>query len=960
MARLMVLLVALVAACGDNEGPFDKVPLDSEFTVGLEARVSVARDVYGVAHIRGKHLRDVAFVQGYVMAHDRLPQMDVLRRFGAGTLAELYGALDPSVIDTDLEMRVHRMRPFAQETFDQLQASADPVDADVVGMLERFADGVNAYAADAAAGKWRMDPTVLVTFDPTRFTPWSPVDSLVLGRFQAFALSYTAPLEIELTELYQKLRAAYPTGARAGVASDILTFKPVGLEPTIPDFPSDGTTSDAYGDADAAPRTGVTTTAAAAAPAPATGRPRVPDDVLAAAKTFFARTIHTGAFGGLGPHAFMYPFAGSNNWAIAPDRTEDGSAILATDQHLQLPNPSIFYPTHLIVDDGDGDRRSPDEIDIIGITFPGIPGVILGSNGNVAWSGTVSEHDVNDVYLETLVPCADGACVKFNGAPVKIETFNEEIRIGALGTIVDSFTATYERVPHHGPVVPEIDRTAHRLVPRPQARAPMSIRYTGYEPTFEIRALLRLGRAGSVVEGFHALSDFSYGSQNWTMIDNSGWPQIGWTTNAYVPLRSPATYRWNAQTRPDDAAPFFVLSGEGGFEWEGRMPTAYVPHARSPSLKQGTPPQYHLATANADPVGATFDNDPLNQRMVDGRPLYVGVTYDAGLRQERITKSILADQDHITREEMETLQHDNTSTVGAKMMPGIQAALAYVAAPVPAGAPQDAADFVVGLAAADRDRLVTARTVLAGWTFATPTTPDGTGSSAATAILNAWMHFFIEGALADELGAVGYNVWQLEDNLLFRIAYELLRPGSILSKSTATGQPILCDDVTTGPGDDSCTKLVLSSMLAAMKHLESPAGFGTADTSKWAWGQLHHLTIKPLVPNAALNLPAPGELPTGGFPKAGDNFNVNRADMGWGDLVFSQYADGPAQRFIAVARPGEPIQVRWQLPGGVIYDSRSPHYRDLLDKYYLPQVHFDAPYQIDEIVRDGEARWEFE
>jgi len=222
------------------------------------------------------------------------------------------------------------------------------------------------------------------------------------------------------------------------------------------------------------------------------------------------------------------------------------------------------------------------------------------------------------------------------------------------------------------------------------------------------------------------------------------------------------------------------------------------------------------------------------------------------------------------------------------------------------------------------------------------------------------MHFFIEGALADELGAVGFDVWRLEDNLLFRIAYELLRPASILSKSSATGQPILCDDVATGPGDDSCTRLVLSSLLAAMKHLESPAGFGTADPAKWAWGQLHHLTIKPLFPNPALNLPAPGETTTGGFPKGGDNFNVNRADMGWRDLDFSQYADGPAQRFIAVAYAGFPIQVSWQLPGGVIFDSRSPHYRDLLDNYYLRQEHFAAPYSIGEIVRAGEVRWEFD
>ena len=91
---------------------------------------------------------------------------------------------------------------------------------------------------------------------------------------------------------------------------------------------------------------------------------------------------------------------------------------------------------------------------------------------------------------------------------------------------------------------------------------------------------------------------------------------------------------------------------------------------------------------------------------------------------------------------------------------------------------------------------------------------------------------------------------------------------------------------------------------------------------------------------------------------------VNRADAGWDDLDFSQSADGPAQRFVAIADPGAfdtgtPLRVKWALPGGVIYDSRSPHYRDLLDDYYLPEKHFDAPYLTAEIVRDAESRWRF-
>ena len=116
----VLAVLAVVAGCGENaaSAPFDGLPLDGDFTVGVDAPVHVARDRYGIAHILAGSLGDAAFAQGYVTAHDRLPQMDVLRRLGDGTLAELYGATDPSVIDLDLEMRLHRMAKQAAATLD--------------------------------------------------------------------------------------------------------------------------------------------------------------------------------------------------------------------------------------------------------------------------------------------------------------------------------------------------------------------------------------------------------------------------------------------------------------------------------------------------------------------------------------------------------------------------------------------------------------------------------------------------------------------------------------------------------------------------------------------------------------------------------------------------------------------------------------------------------------------------
>ena len=933
MVSSRVAFIAMILAACDPPaaGDFDQLPVDGEFPVGLGAPAQVARDKYGVAHITAKSVSDLGFVQGYVMAHDRLAQMDILRRFGAGTLAELFG-IDSSgtAIDSDLEMRMHRMTYYAEQSWEILQAN--PEDAEIVMLLQRFSDGVNRYAEDLKAGKWTLDPEVAVSFPIETFRPWTPVDSLVLGRYQAFALSWSAPFEIDLHTAYTGLREAFDDNpattpeivARKGITRDLVRFAPVGTVPTIAGFPNAETD------------TGTRSDGPAELQAPS-HRADVPREALARARAFFNDAIHL-APGVLGPKAFMKPWAGSNNWAVGPELA-GGAALLGSDQHLQLPNPSIFYPTHLTIRD--------EGLDVIGITFPGIPGVILGSNGKVAWAATVSEHDVNDIYLERVVPCGGAQCVQHDSQEKPIEARTETIVIGALGTPIRTIEETYETVPHHGPIIPEIDPATHRLKPR-TTTTPLSVKYTGYEPTFEIRALWNLARAQTVYGGFAALADFSYGSQNWTMIDSEG--SIGWTTNAVMPLRSPATYQWNAETRRDAAAPFFILDGRGGYEWDGKLSSRYVPHALNPA-------QGYLATANADPVGATFDNDPLGgpeQPIVDGRPLYAGVSYAAGVREERITTLIQGGGTDQSLDHMAAIQHDNFSTIGAKFAPTVAAALARVDSP--AGPPTDVATYVASLTAAEKQKLNAARTLLAGWTYDTPI--QASTDSAATAAFNMFMHFFLKNTLADEFAAAaGFDYNRLGGNFQVRIIHAMLTQPQTM-KLGSTGQPIICDRMGIGGADDSCTKMILMSMLEAMVFLEGAGGFNTTNTAAWAWGDLHTQRFETLFPNPALRIPSQTELPNG-FPKRGDNFNVNRSDHGWADTNFSQFADGPAQRFLAIANPGQPIEVRWQIPGGVIFDSRDKHYRDLLDNYYLPQVHFAAPYSVDEIVRDGEYRWDF-
>jgi penicillin G amidase len=954
-----------LAGCGDDllaakpdQDDFGAVPLTEEIRDdSLTGKVTMVRDRFGIAHVYAASADDAAFAQGFLTAHDRLAQMDVLRRFGAGTLAESFGALDARVIDTDIQMRIHRLQPLAAESFALLKASSDAADQAVVRTLQRYADGVNEYVRQLnTSDRWSIDSEITSTFDPRNFVPWTPVDSLVLGRFQALGLSFTLEFELTVSELYQRLRQTYDGAApgspaailaRRGISADLIRVASVGRTPTIDGFPNVASDSGTRADAGRPRRRGsrgaVAARAAASAPT-AAQRPLVPMELFEQVRSILPVDYHTGPLRGLGPQAFMAPRAGSNNWAVSPGKAA-GKTLLATDQHLQLSNPSLFYPIHLVI---------ANDAEALGVTFPGIPGILLGTNGNVAWSGTVAYHDVNDVYLETVAPCGAASCVTFRGAQVPIETREEIIKVGALGNISSQRTVVYESVPHHGPILPTVRNGA--IVPRTGPTA-LSVRFTGYQPTFEIRAFWDLMRAKDVDQAFAALRSFNFGGQNWVMTDNSG--NIGWTTNVEIPLRDPAATTWNATSNPGGNAPWFVLPGDGSAEWQGRLSTRYVPHALNPATG-------YLATANADPTGQTFDDNALNQQVVDGRPLYVGVAYAPGLRIERISAQLDAAlaRGPVTLEQLATLQHDSQSTVGAKLRPALSAALAFVGNPT--GAPADVATYLASLSGAQRAQLASAATLLADWTFGTPAavSPQSTAAqitdSAATSLFNTWMHFFIAETLDDELTRAGFERSRLDDARLVRLVHGLLIEPADLVRSATTAQPILCDRLDVAGPDDSCTKMVLMAMRSALDHLASPAGYGSSDPTMWRWGAKHRLTVGSLLPNRALDLPGAAERLGPGFPRDGDTFVINRADAGWQDLDFAQSSDGAAQRFLAEATPGQKMQVKWAIPGGTIFDTRSPHYRDLLDNYYLEQTHFDVPFEMAEVVSAGEERWTFQ
>ena len=187
---------------------------------GLRGPASVVRDVEGVAHIRATNQHDLFFLQGWVHADDRLFQMDVSRRQGSGTLAELLGT---GALAGDVQMRTIGLRRAAERS---LPAQSPEVRA----TLQAYADGVNAFAARHAP------PPQYAALQLSRVAPWTPVDSLVVIKLIAFGLSFD--LDIDRTLTAQAYRAA---GAQAGfdgaaaVSQDLFRFQPFSPAAAVPD-----------------------------------------------------------------------------------------------------------------------------------------------------------------------------------------------------------------------------------------------------------------------------------------------------------------------------------------------------------------------------------------------------------------------------------------------------------------------------------------------------------------------------------------------------------------------------------------------------------------------------------------------------------------------------------------------------------------------------------------------------
>ena len=909
-------------------GPFGVEPAVTQ-TVHLDhlsGPVDVVRDKQGMVHIFATNANDAMRVQAYQMARDRTAQLELVRRNATGRLAEAFGDLSPGLIDGDIATRTIGLNRVAKATYDAL-----PEGGELRGWVDAFADGVSQFNARLQTGEETL-PAAMTILPKAAFEAWTGADVLAVGRLQSQALAYSADDEISQTEFVESARLAFPATStdasvkkRAGLLVDLVRFAP--LDPTLA---MDAVPNDLSHTQDHVPPR-------------APHAPRISLDLLESTRGFrAAAALVRSPYGKRG-------FLGSNNWVVGPTRTATGHAMVASDPHLSLSAPSVFWMMHMNVTDPDPAKS----LEFAGLAFAGIPGIILGFNANVAWGATVTDYDVTDVYKETLT--ADGSAVVFKGKNVPIQKVHETIKIRGSAPLEYDVLV----VPHHGPIVPTIKD--HAIVaPDPKLGA-MTIKWTGAQPTGELKAVAGFMRAKNVEDARTAIRDFAVGSQNWVFGDTGG--NIFYSSQSQVPTRDKAAFTWNPATF-EGQLPCFVLPGDGSAEWTGVLDEAFVPHVKNP-------PKAYVGTANGDQVGLTLDNDPSNDKLPNGTPLYLGCWHDPGYRVARIHQRIESVGHPMTLDDMASIQSDARSSMGAHLGPKLLEAIAHAEAE--RAAPGTHKDLTAAVTSArykaasiaeitdlltkwgtGSDYLAAAGVSLENGSPSTD--PAEAAASKATLIFNTWLVRMIAATLNDELKLVG--IFSPDFDLPRWMVYLLEADRTKLATFDAsTGDSALFDDLTTPDVVESRDERMITSLLDALDALATKL---SADRDKWRWGTQHTLRFGSLVPLwGALSIPPAGDpVFPNGFPRHGDGYNIDVAGYNPRPATLAtvdfSYTHGPTQRFVIDLDPAGP-KARNALPGGEIWDNGSPHFRDQAEEWRKNQNH-PIPFAHADVLAGAEER----
>lgn len=289
---------------------------------------------------------------------------------------------------------------------------------------------------------------------------------------------------------------------------------------------------------------------------------------------------------------------GSNDWVLAGSRTESQKPLLANDPHLGISLPSIFHEIHL----------SCPTLNVMGVSIPGIPVVIIGHNDTIAWGLTYSTADAQDLFIERLNVAKDMYLDQGEWRPLLKEEQEIKIRGKRRPEVMEILWT--ERGPLISPLIIA-------------SQKPISLGWTIYEGGRTFESFCRLNKAQNWDEFKAAVSLFDAPSHNIIYADMHG--NIGYHLCGKIPIRLPM------------AALFPYPGWEKDGQWQG-----FLAEDNKPSLYN--PEEGYIVTAN-------------NRVIPDGFPYYVSLDWDVPFRAERIKELILEKKIH-TIETQKRIQND--------------------------------------------------------------------------------------------------------------------------------------------------------------------------------------------------------------------------------------------------------------------------------------------------------------
>ena len=596
--------------------------------------------------------------------------MDFFRHVGNGELSEMFGQ---SQLETDLFLRTLGWGEIAE-------AEARKLPADIAGYLDAYAEGVNRFSGDRRGGELSFEHFVLRLISRA-YSPdaWKASDTLAFTKVMAWDLSGNLDEEIErsilagvmaadrVEELFPEYSTGFPVIAPSSEQATAPTTDRLDLDLVTPDL----------------------------------------RDLRASLRTLHALVGARGSE------------IGSNNWAVSGDLTSTGMPMLANDPHLGIAMPSIWYEVGLHC--REVSRACP--FDVVGFSFPGAPGVVIGHNADIAWGVTNLNPDEMDLYVEKINP-ANPNQYEYMGQWIDMDIRTETIVVAGAESERLIIRSTI-----HGPIIsdtyePLEDFEASSLavsslapptgVPEQYA---VSMSWTALDESTIAEAILGINVASDWNEFREAAAKWDIAAQNLVYADTSG--NVGYQSTGRIPIRTQGDGRWP------------VPGWTGEYEWAGSIPFNDMPSIFNPA-------RGYVASAN----------QPL---VDDAYPYFIHADVAYGYRADRIETLIESADVPIDAAYMRMMQSDARSAAAEITVP-----------------------YIIGLEA-DSEAVDLATTVFGSWSFGSDDPLSDAyqmkaGTPGAALFGSFWRHLMIEtfhDDLPEEAYPSGGGRWfRVIDNLL--------------------------------------------------------------------------------------------------------------------------------------------------------------------------------------------------